>query len=243
VNAAIDAPLGSCQPNPINFKSLREQVYEYLREAMNRGELAPGASINLNEISQQLGISKTPLRDALLQLENEGFVTIFPRRGCIVRALTPDEIRNLYQVIGALEASVVVNEFHKMTPERLGRMKRLNEEMRAALDGDDFDRYYAANLEMHDCYLSLSSNRRLLRIVSTMKQRLYDFPRKKAFVKEWEVASIGEHEQFIRLLESGDAEEAAAYIRDVHWSYDVQKRFIERYYRTELADSSKTRAD
>ena len=66
-------------------------------------------------------------------------------------------------------------------------MIRLNQTMRNALDENDFDGYYAANLEMHNCYLHLSSNDRLVRIVTTMKQRLYDFPRKKAFVKEWEM--------------------------------------------------------
>ncbi|MGB5881972.1 MAG: GntR family transcriptional regulator, partial [Thermoanaerobaculia bacterium] len=60
----------------LNLKSLREQVYDYLREAMNRGDLAPGATLDLNAISRRLGVSRTPLRDALLQLETEGFVTI-----------------------------------------------------------------------------------------------------------------------------------------------------------------------
>jgi hypothetical protein len=67
-----------------------------------------------------------------------------------------------------------------------------------------------------------------------MKQRLYDFPRKQAFVKEWEVSSTKEHDELIRLLESGDSREAASYIRDVHWSYEVQQPFIERYYLPEL---------
>jgi DNA-binding GntR family transcriptional regulator len=220
----------SAEYNPINFKSLREQVYDYLRMAMNRGELAPGAVINLNAISDRLGISRTPLRDALIQLEIEGFVTILPRRGCVVNALTKEEIKNLYQIIGSLESSVISDEFVKITPGVIETMKRLNDKMRAALDDDDFGRYYDANLQMHDCYLDLSSNTSLQRIVRTMKQRLYDFPRKQAFVKEWEVSSTKEHDELIRLLESGDSGEAAAYICNVHWSYDVQQRFIERYY-------------
>jgi DNA-binding GntR family transcriptional regulator len=221
--------------NLLNFKSLREQVYDYLRLAMNRGELAPGALINLNEISRRLGISKTPLRDALIQLEVEGFVTILPRRGCVVNALTRREIKDLYQVIGALESAVISDQFSKITPEITATMKRLNQEMRSALDDDDFDRYYAANLQMHDCYLDLSSNASLRRIVKTMKQRLYDFPRKQAFVKEWEVSSTKEHEELIRLLESGDADAASSYIRNVHWSFEVQQRFIEQYYLPERA--------
>jgi len=65
----------------INQKSLREQVYDFIREELTRGKLIPGDAINLNAISQELGISKTPLRDALLQLDTEGFVTISPVAG------------------------------------------------------------------------------------------------------------------------------------------------------------------
>ncbi|MGD8814211.1 MAG: GntR family transcriptional regulator [Anaerolineales bacterium] len=218
----------------LNLKSLRQQVYDYLRISMNRGELTPGATLNLNQISQKLGVSRTPLREALLQLEIEGFITILPRRGCRVKRLTRQDIRNLYQIIGALESSVITDEFHQITPSIIRKMERFNADMRSALDGDDFDAYYEANLRMHNCYLDLSSNAELRHIVDIMKQRLYDFPRKHAFVKEWEIHSTREHEEFIRILEAGDSEAAARYIRDVHWSFEVQEPYIEQYYLPEL---------
>ena len=82
----------------IHLKTLREQVYDYLRLAMNRGDLVPGASVNLNEISEKLGISKTPLRFALLQLENEGFVTILARHGVAYFSETPGEVGHQVEV-------------------------------------------------------------------------------------------------------------------------------------------------
>ena len=218
----------------LNLKSLREQVYDYLREAMNRGDLAPGATLDLNAISRRLGVSRTPLRDALLQLETEGFVTILPRRGCMVNLLTREEIRDLYQLIGSLEASVIRSEFDRITATITNRMTGLNDEMADALRDDDFDHFYTANLELHECFLALSSNHRLVDLVRTMKHRLYDFPRKKTFVKDWELRSIDEHAELIRLLEAGDARAAADYIREVHWSFEVQKPFIQQYYLSEL---------
>ena len=91
----------------LTLKTLREQVYDYLRESLNRGDLVPGATVDLAKLSGKLGVSKTPLRFALFQLENEGFVTILPRRGCVVNVLTLGEIRGIYQIIGSLESSVV----------------------------------------------------------------------------------------------------------------------------------------
>lgn len=215
---------------PLVLKSLREQVYEYLREAMNRGELAPGSSVNLNELCERLEISKTPLRFALLQLESEGFVTILPRRGCIVNELSLEEIRNIYQIIGALEGSVILAEFHKITSQVITTMKHNNQLARKGLDEDDFNRFYEHNIKMHNCYIDLSNNARLQRTITILKNRLYDFPRMKTYIKEWEVRSTGEHEQLIHLMEVGDARGAAEYVRDVHWSYEVQKRFIQQYY-------------
>ncbi len=217
-------------PVPFVAKSLREQVYDYLREAMARGELTPGAPIDLNRTAAQLGVSRTPLRDALIQLQAEGFVTILPRRGCVVRVVTLEEVRDLYQIIGALEACVLREELHRITPSDVAGMRQLNRSMREALEGDDFDGCYAANLELHDCYLSLSVNSILKQTVRRLKQRLYDFPRRAAWVKEWELASSGEHEQLIDRIAAGDAEGAAVQIRNVHWSFEVQEPFIRRYY-------------
>ena len=97
-----------------NQISLREQVYHFFWQEMQNGVLAPGTAINLNEISQKLGISKTPLRDALIQLETEGFVTILPRRGIIVNTLSLNDIKSYYEILGALESSALLSIFNKI---------------------------------------------------------------------------------------------------------------------------------
>jgi len=214
----------------INLKLLREQVYDYLRSEMNKGNLIPGSFINLNRLSRELGISKTPLRDALIQLDSEGFVTILPRRGVLVNRLTLKDIKDSYQIIGALASSVLLEVFDKLSSGHIEKMKKLNLEMQKAIEKDNFDLYYEKNLAFHNVYLDLSQNERLVRWVMTLKQRLYDFPRRKGYVREWEEASIKEHEELIRLIEEGDREGAARFLRDVHWGFEVQKRFIKRYY-------------
>lgn len=215
---------------PFSVVSLRQQVYDYLRRQMNSGELRPGSAINLGEMSSRFGISRTPLREALLQLEAEGFVTIYPRKGIVVNPLTENDIRHAYEVIGALEASVIFNERERITTSETGLMRELNELMRRSLENDDFAEFYDHNVAFHNVYLDLTDNRGLIRTAMTLKQRLYDFPRRKGFVKEWEMASTGEHERFIQLLESGDTKAASDYMRDVHWSFEVQKPWIRRYY-------------
>jgi DNA-binding GntR family transcriptional regulator len=226
--------------SPLVLKSLREQVYDHLRQLLNRGELRPGHFLDLEALEGRLGVSRTPLRDALLQLEAEGFVTILPRRGVQVRSLSRDDIRHIYEVVGALEGAALLAAFPRLGPAEAAALRRLNREMKAAVEAGDFGRYYDRNLAFHDVFLDRCDNERLVRLVRTLKQRLYDWPRRRGFVKAWELSSVREHAAFARLVEAGSARAAADHLRDVHWSYDVQERFIEQYYFADEARSTST---
>ncbi|HUU05513.1 MAG TPA: GntR family transcriptional regulator [Patescibacteria group bacterium] len=214
----------------INVKSLKEQVYEYLRQQFQQHRLQPGAVINMDATSKKLGISKTPLRDALIQLEMEGFVTISPRRGIFVNALPLAEIREFYQVIGALESSALQAAFSRLGESGIRKMDQLNRQMQKAIDHDDFDLFYKKNLLFHDSFIELSGNKTLMRIIGNLKKRLYDFPQQRQWIKEWEESSIREHQEIVDFLAAGDAQSAALFLRDVHWSFAVQEKFIRKYY-------------
>jgi DNA-binding GntR family transcriptional regulator len=217
-------------PEPTQTRSLREEVYNHLRTLMNQGRLRPGAYLDLNALEKEIGSSRTPLRDAILRLECEGFVEIHNRKGVRIAELTLDRIRDIYEILGALESTVLRSVGDRLTPDIVARMNELNREMVRALDDSDFARFYDANLAFHDCYRNLSQNAQMVRQIYILKQRLYDFPRLQGFVPEWERASTGEHQAIVRALEKGNVGEAADLLRDVHWSYSYQERFIRRYY-------------
>ncbi|MCF7934774.1 MAG: GntR family transcriptional regulator [Synergistales bacterium] len=223
--------------------SLRQQVYDYLRQEMNRGHLYPGIFLDLNAISAELGISRTPLREALLQLETEGFVITYPRKGVMVAPLTLDKIRNIYQILGALEAAAIAEVIHEIPVASLHKMANHNERMRTALADNDFDLFHEHNIAFHDTYLSLSSNTDMYQSVNLLKQRLYDFPRKKGFVKEWEIASTGEHATLLHFLEQRDLQGATRQIRDIHWSFQVQEQYIQKYYFASLEELDKKKQE
>ena len=210
-------------------RSLREQVYEYLRNEMYNGRLEPGSFINLNEISQRLGISKTPLRDALIQLECEGFVNILPRRGVLIKKLTIEDVRNILMIVGALESAVILSVFDKIGPKQIKRLEALNRKMIAAVEREDFDAYYRLNIDFHDVFLDLNENADLQRIVTPLKQRLYDFPR-RTYIKEWELINCGEHQKLIEYIKDGKPENASQFWRDSHWSFKAYEKFIRRFY-------------
>jgi DNA-binding GntR family transcriptional regulator len=214
----------------LQIRSLREQVYDYLREEMARGGIQAGTFLDLNDIAGRLGVSRTPLREALLHLESQGFVTVLPRRGFRLNDLTLGDIRHFYEIIGALEASALRSVGPSLGPADFTRMRQLDTEMAAAVAARDFDRYYAANLAFHDVYLARSDNTRLVSQVHLLKQRLYDWPRRQTMVQAWEQHSVVEHEDFLALLERGAVDEAAAHLQNVHWSFQVQEPFVRAYY-------------
>jgi len=117
----------------LNLTSLKDKVYEYLRHQMKIGKIRPDSLINLDSTSKKLGISRTPLREALIQLEIEGFVTILPRRGVIVNKLTLQGIKNIYQLIGSLESTAIISIKDSISQSDLRKMKKLNESMKKAI--------------------------------------------------------------------------------------------------------------
>jgi len=214
----------------LNLASLKDQVYEYLRSQMRVGELMPGDVIDMNVTSQKLGVSKTPLRDALVRLETEGFVNIMARKGVLVNVLTVEDIREIYQILGALESTAIIAASGIISKREVDRLIKLNEGMRKAIEKDDFSDYYKKNLKFHDVFLELSGNNMLRKAADVLKKRLYDFPSRAGYVKEWEQSSIKEHQQLVAFISAKKYLEAADFIRDVHWSFNVQERFIKLYY-------------
>ncbi|KUK42791.1 GntR family transcriptional regulator [Thermovirga lienii] len=222
-------------------KSLREKVYDFLKEQMNEGKLVPGSIINLQEISKNLGISMTPLREALVKLEVEGFITIIPRRGVVLNTLTLSKIKEIYRVIGSLEAAALEDFYPLMNEETLSNLKELNTKMREALKSKDFDGYMDMNRNFHETWLVGCGNEELYKVVKSMKERLYEFPRNVDLILEWEEVSLSEHQMIIQYLEEKNIQKAVHYLKDVHWSYQQQEFYIKQYYAKHLENLEKMR--
>ena len=211
-------------------KSLGEQVYEYLFAQLKQRALTPGVFLDLNEIATRLGISRTPLRDALIYLEVEGYVRIVPRRGVMVIYPELEEIRNLYQMIGALEATALEEAARRFTAEDHQRLRDLNVEYRERVEEGSFDACLTANYAFHSYFLDRCGNAPLIKLVRAQKRRLYDWPRHTELLSAWERKNLEEHEQMAALVSAGDVAGAAHILRDIHWSFSQQENFIHSFY-------------
>lgn len=217
----------------LGYRSLKNLMYDYLRDNIRKGELKPGDTINMEQTAKKLGMSKTPLREALIKLEAEGFVRIVPWRGVVVNKLTVQDFKECYQILGALESSAILSASTRIKKHDVMRMGILNDEMIEAIEVADFDAYCKKNIEFHGIYLDLSNNKLLADTADILKKRLYDFSRPKEFIKEWEDFSLGEHKKLVDFLYQNEFLKAADYLRNTIWNFDVQKKYIVKYYRFE----------
>lgn len=210
-------------------KSLREQVYAYFCELMKNGELIPGKYINQAEICNKLDISKAPLRDALIQLETEGFVSILPRRGVIINPLTLEDVGNAYQILGALESTALEQAFDRLGDSHIEQMERINDELLHRLKMGRFDEYYELNNRMHNTFIDLADNPSLKRIVIPLKQRLYDFPL-RPYCVEWEKENLREHERLIVSIKKRSIRVAMNILKYEHWNFELHEEELKTFY-------------
>src|SRR5690242_18261861 len=120
------------------YKTIGQMVYAVLREAITNGAFAPGEWLRQESLAEAIGVSRIPVRTALMQLESEGLVTFHPHRGARVRTLTPAQIDEIYRLRLLLESHALRLSMARMNPERLGRIRELGEQLDAEPEGSEF---------------------------------------------------------------------------------------------------------
>lgn len=195
---------------------LRKVIYEKLLNDLKIGKLAPGSRVSLKNLAEELGTSKTPLREALLQLQVEGFVTVLPQRGIMINALTEEEKRDIFEVCAGLDYQAMLSVFPLLTEKHLHLMEAINAQLiEPEKMGSDCN---TINDNFHNVYLDLCPNPYLVYLLKINRTRLFLFSERDWGDKFREV-NYEEHKVMIELIRSGDARKTATYVRDVHWAF------------------------
>lgn len=192
---------------------LHDAVIDHLRTFIVEGMLAPGVKLNERELCERLGISRTPLREALKVLAAEGLVELLPNRGATVSQMSEVEIREMFELMSGLEAFSGELACERMTPAELAEIKALHYEMLACHAQNDLSGYYARNRAIHDRINEAARNAALRQIYVSTNRRLQALRfRSNYSTSKWESA-IRDHEEMIRALEARDGKKMAAILR------------------------------
>jgi len=197
---------------PIARRVLREEIKEYLIEAILRGRFAPGDRIIETRIAQELGISQTPVREALRDLELLGFVTSEPFRGTRVRNFTPEELVQIYPIRAAIEGVAARAAATKMTLDQLLALEELLDRMREAVDIGNEAEAIAADVAFHRIIVEASGNRLLVQFWTSLSLATSTF---LAFSVQRRIMEglAARHEPILDALRARDPERAEVAVR------------------------------
>jgi DNA-binding GntR family transcriptional regulator len=196
--------------------SLRERVYRALRDALVAGELAPGSRLRDQELAEQLGVSRTPVREALQRLEDEGLVETEPRALTRVAPLDALAAREAFPVVAALHALAARSGVARLSPAGIMAMRATNEVLAASMSGRDpatIRSAIASDDAFHAVLLDAASNSEITRTLErlTPKVRRLEYARFGSLAGR---ASVRQHTAIIGACERGDATEAAALVEE-----------------------------
>lgn len=200
--------------SPPLSRSASAAASEVIREAIIDGRLAPGQRLKEEELARELGMSRTPVREALLMLQSEGLVESLPRRGAIVRSYAVDDLDEMYQLRAVLEGYAARRAATRISPEDVTRLEESCARFDRLRAEDDLHDLVKENLFFHNVILEAAASDRL----GPMVRKVIDIPLVyKSFYwysPEQKLISEHYHKQLTRALRVGDAERAELVMRE-----------------------------
>jgi DNA-binding GntR family transcriptional regulator len=193
----------------LNRDTLNQRVYNQLREMILSGALEGGTQIEERQLAEEMGVSRTPLREAIGQLSNEGIIEYRPYRGNYVRTFTAKQVNDLYQVRMALESLAMRLAIPKLSQEHIHKIRQILDDVERALQNNDMDGYNEADRRFHKAILDISGNETLKEAMDRLSAQI-QMVRVIANQDHDVVESTArERPLILAALEARDADEAA----------------------------------
>ena len=194
--------------NMNDFLPLRDVVFNTLRQAILRGELSPGERLLEIHLANKLGVSRTPIREAIRKLELEGLVIMIPRKGAVVAEITEKSLRDVLEVRRALEALAVRLACEKIQAEEIEELKEAAKEFEKALKTGDVTVYAEADVRFHDIIYRTTDNQRFIQLLYNLREQMYRYRVEYLKREDSHPVLLSEHQYIIEMIEKRDAEKA-----------------------------------
>lgn len=224
--------LVATSPTP---QSLHEEVAGTLRERIFAGGMAPGSFIDEPALCETLGISRTPLREALKVLTAEGLVRHEPRRGCFVAEVTEKDLDEIFPVIALLEGRCAYEAAQHASDADLAALEVLHDRLNRHAKAKRINDYYEANFAIHEAIIALAGNRWLASVIGDLRKIVKLARLQQLHAPGRLEQSLSEHMAVFAALKARDAEGAEAAMRTHLTRQRVALRELARAQRSKLA--------
>ena len=190
------------------YLPLRDVVFNTLRQAILKGELAPGERLMEIQLAQKLGVSRTPIREAIRKLELEGLVLMIPRRGAEVARISEKSLKDVLEVRRSLEELAIELACQRMTEEDMQALEEAQKAFKAAIEQGDAMKIAETDEAYHDVIYYSTRNKRLVQIISNIRERMYRY--RVEYLKDEETRNllVKEHEEIYEAIRNRDVKQA-----------------------------------
>ena len=212
------------------YMTLRDVVFKSIRDAILSGSLKAGERLMEKNLADKLGVSRTPIREALRKLEIEGFIEMIPRKGAIVKEVTPTEIADVLEIRAALEALAAKIACSKLDVQTKAALNKTKEEFKLAAKDNNVDLMAAKDMAFHDIIYLATGNEKLIHILNNLREQIYRYRLIYLYDKNYISNIIEEHEKISAALMAGDASAAEELSHD--HIYNQQKAVLKSLKKT-----------
>ena len=200
--------------NMDEYLPLRDVVFKTLRQAILKGELEPGERLMEIQLAERLGVSRTPIREAIRKLELEGLVLMIPRRGAEVAKISEKNLRDVLEVRRSLEELAIDLACQRIQEEELETLREAQKEFAAAVAAGDAMEIAQTDEKFHEIIYSGTGNQKLMQILSNLREQMYRY--RLEYIKDANKRQIllVEHEQILKALSLRHVQEAKLAVRE-----------------------------
>jgi len=198
-----------------SYQPLRDVIFETLRKAIVSGEIKPGERLMEVALAEQMGVSRTPVREAIRRLEAEGLVTMTPRRGTHVSEVSIKDMIDVLEVRAALDKLAAGLAAKRIKPSQMKALENIHKQFIAYVEKNNIEGAIRKDIELHDVIYSATGNSRLVSVVSSLREQIYRF--RVLYMTDNIIAENvqHEHEEMLAALRAND-EKLAAELAEKH---------------------------
>ncbi len=194
-------------------QTLREKILETIRDAILRGALKPGEKVAEPELAERFGISRTPIREAFRQLESEGYLTVIPRKGAVVTALSERDVKEFYAIKAILEGYAARMATKKLTEKEIERLEGINLRLQKLAEDGDVKSFYRVHNEFHDLFIKAAGNQKLSELLHQLVMK-FNRPRLASLSLPGRMEiSVSEHRKIIDAFKARNGDQADNLVR------------------------------
>lgn len=190
------------------YLPLRDIVFNSLRKAILKGELEPGERLMEKQLAEKMGVSRTPIREAIRKLELEGLVIMVPRKGAEVAMITRQDIKDVLEVRAALESLAVKLACQRMEKQSLNELMAVNDAFMGAARRGDVETVIKKDVEFHDAIYSATNNGKLVGMINNLQEQIYRF--RVEYIRQMSDFDtlMAEHEEIVTAIAGHQSDKA-----------------------------------